>query len=516
MKKLKYFKLFVASGLLLVAASCSNDFLEVEPFGKFQPETYYQTDAEAVTGTYAAYDMLSSDQFQGWSSPMLTRVLIGDETNCGGGGVSDQPQYQSLDKYEWQTDNAGIKAYYSKGYYGVYRCNAIVSNCKPDSPLKIRSVAEAKFLRAFYLFELTTAFGDIPMPLVNAESLDQSFPKVSQANVYNQIIKDLTDAIADLPYKSTYSAVDKFRANKLAAQALLGKVYLYMGDNAKAITTLDAVIAQEGANEVGLEPDFSKITFMSTEFGIESLFEANFAKDNRYWGNDNWDRTADDNRHIQLSGPRSLSYDTLSVGPPVVLYPTIIHAGWGFFPPRKAFYNALDAADPRKALTVVTTAEFRATYHAVFTNGWDTEDCIRTKYTTYASETSGEPALNYGTNWRLIRYADVLLMAAEAYFKNGDATVNSVAYINKVRVRAGAPTISTVTFDLIVKERQIELAYEGHRYNDLMRWNKEGRITDAELITLLGSTWSVKNKLFPIPLDEMTSNSEIGSQNPGY
>lgn len=510
MKKQKYFKLFIASALVVVGAtSCSKDFLEVEPYGKTSTEAYYKTDEEVSLALIAAYDMLSSDQFQGWTSPVLTRVVCSEETNCGGADQSDQPHYQDMDKFRWQPDNIGFKAYYSKPYYGIYRCNEILTNGIDVDATK-RYFAETKFLRAYYFFELTTAFGAIPMPLVPAENLKDVLPRTPQATVYAQIVKDLTEAIAVLPDKSAYSAADKFRASKQAAQALLGKVYLYMGENAKAITAFESVIAKQGS-EVGLEPDFASVTRVSTEFGKESLFEASFISIGATWGNTSWDRNADDNRMIQLSGPRSLSPGTSG-----------ILEGWGFIPPRAAFFNALDDADPRKLNTIISNQQLKDLYGGNLNVTWDTEGMIRTKYTSFQSElgTGGDAPLNFATNWRLIRYADVLLLAAEAYQKTGN-NAQALIEINKVRARAGvaaAATTGSATFDLIVKERQIELAFEGHRYFDLMRWNREGLISDAALTQILGTAFSEKNKLFPIPKDEMLGNTALSpaDQNPGY
>ena len=144
---------------------------------------------------------------------------------------------------------------------------------------------------------------------------------------------------------------------------------------------------------------------------------------------------------------------------------------------------------------------------------------IRTKLTTYETETNSNdgntPELNFGTNWRLIRYADVLLMAAEAYHFNGNDT-RALELINQVRARAGAEELTGLSgnalFEALVTERQVELAYEGHRFWDLVRWGLAGQ----ELSSL--GFISGKHELFPIPLDEILNNPELdaSSQNPGY
>lgn len=505
MKKYKLFKYLLISGLALTATSCSKDFLEIDPFGKSDTGTYYSTDTEVTYALTAAYDMLHSDQLQGWSSPLFIKQLPGDDTNCGGGGESDQSQYQKLDAFKWEPENAGIKAFYSINYYGIYRCNQLINNAKSDTPLKKRMIAEAKFLRAYFFFELTTAFGDVPLRLEAASTLTEGLARSPQADVYAQIVKDINDAIVDLPNKSEYATVDRARVSKQTAQALLGKTYLFAKDYPKATIAFKSVIDKEGT-EVALYPDFSKITKEETEFDKESLLEASFISENKNWGNANWDRNADDNRHLQLWGPRG----------PFVSGTSGIREGWGFNPPTKKLYDAFDPTDPRRAATIISKEELTTKFGGSFTDGWETEGYIRTKYQTYTAETNDQngntPELNFSTNWRLIRYADVLLMAAEAYQKqNKDAEARTE--INKVRARAGMPNITAsgdALFTAIVKERQVEFAYEGLRFWDLVRWG----LADQELKNL--GFVKGKHEHFPIPLDEMNGNSLIGSQNPGY
>ncbi len=507
MKKNNIFKNLLVASMSLAAMSCSTDFLEITPYGKTDTKTYYSTDQEVEYALTAAYDMLHSDQLKGWSSPFFIKQLPADDTNCGGGGESDQSQYQKIDDFKWEPENAGISAYYSINYYGIYRCNQLINNAKPENALRKRMIAEAKFLRAYFFFELTTAFGDVPLRLKAAETLTEGMARTPKAEVYTQIIKDLKEAITDLPNKSAYAAVDKFRVSKQAAQAMLGKTYLYAKDYPNATLAFKDVIAKEGT-DVGLLTNFATITRSETEFGIESLMESSFISENKNWGNANWDRNADDNRHLQLSGPRG----------PFKSGTSGIREGWGFNPPTLKIYNAFEATDPRRAATVISNQDLATMYGGSFTDGWDTQGCIRTKYQTYASETNdlngNTPELNFSTNWRLIRYADVLLMAAEAYQKQGK-DLEARTELNKVRARAGMPNITAsgaALFTAIVKERQVELAFEGFRYWDLVRWD----LAQQELSSL--GFVKGKHELFPIPLDEINGNVLIGpkNQNPGY
>ena len=488
--------------------SCKG-FLDVDPYGKADADLYYSTEEEVGLALIAAYDMVHSDQLNGWSSAVFIKQLPSDGTNCGGGGASDQPQYQDLDDFNWSTENAGIKAYYQVNFYGIYRCNQIINKTTVEgSALVDRMIAEAKFLRAYFFFELNVAFGGVPLRLQAPETVTEGMARSTPDEVYAQIEADLADAIAGLPNKSEYSQADKFRASKQSAQALLGKAHLYQKDYSAAINVFEDIIAVEGT-EVDLEADFAELFKASTEFGIESLFEASFVSEGKNWGNANWDRVADDNRHIQLQGPRG-PFDGGTSG---------ILAGWGFNAPTQKLYDAFEDTDPRRLMTIISTQELEDIYGGSFIDGHDTESMIRTKLTTYASETNGDngntPELNFGTNWKLIRYADVLLMAAEAYHFNG-ADGTALDLVNQVRMRSGASELTGITgdalFDLIVNERQVELAYEGHRFWDLVRWG----LADDELSSL--GFISGKHELFPIPLDEILNNPEMdaSSQNPGY
>jgi starch-binding outer membrane protein, SusD/RagB family len=510
MKKINNISLILL-GVAATFASCGTDYLDVDPYGKSDATTYYQNDNEITMGLNAAYDMLQSDMIFGWSSTQFIKQLPGDDTNCGGGGSSDQPQYQKLDDFEWTPENDAIKAFYQINYFGVYRCNQLINNAKSESALAKRMIAEAKFLRAYYYFDLTVAYGDVPLRLEAAATINEGMARTPQAQVYTQIEKDLTEAIAGLPNRDQYTGGDRFRASKQAAQALLGKVYVYQKKYNEAVTVLNEVILKEGTL-VGLEADFSSISKKETEFGKESIFEASFVSDSKNWGNATWDRNNNDNRHLQLQGPRG----------PFVSGTSGIKEGWGFNAPTAKLYNAFPSNDPRRLHTVISNAELQSLYGGNFTDGWDTEGMIRAKYVTFASETSDEngasPELNYTTNWRLIRYADVLLLAAEAYhFSTPANNAKAVELMNKVRLRGGAPLLlttltGTAVFDAIVKERQLELAYEGSRFWDLVRWGLA-----AQELTSIGFKAN-KNERFPIPLDEINSNSMISAadQNPGY
>ena len=288
-----------------------------------------------------------------------------------------------------------------------------------------------------------------------------------KADIYAQIQKDLNEAIPVLPLKSAYTGSDRFRVSKGTAQALLGKALLYQQKYAEAATQFEAVITSQ---QYSLASSVGVAFFRSQEFGVESVFEISYSNVRSYdWGNFPWDWQPESNIHIQLMGPRG-DYYTKAPSDSLI-------GGWGFNLPKQKMWDAFISAGDlqRRKQIIMSQAELIAA-GGNWTNptAWDYEGFFQRKYGAFASQTGGPVSeLNYGTNWRHIRYADVLLMAAEAYNKSSN-DVKARGYLNLIRQRAGLGDVSasgTALFDAIVKERQLELAFEGFRYTDLVRWN---------------------------------------------
>jgi len=322
--------------------------------------------------------------------------------------------------------------------------------------------------------------------------------------VYAQIEKDLNDAIAVLPLKNNYVGADRFRVSKGTAQALLGKALLYQQKWSDAATQLEAVIT---SNQYSLASSVGAAFSRQLEFGQESVFEISYTNGRSYdWGNFPWGAAPESNIHIQLMGPRS---DFYTKAPADSLI-----GGWGFNLPRKKLYDAfVNAGDVnRRKQTLMSEAELKAA-GGNWTNptAWDYDGFFQRKYGSFSTQT-GAPIgeLNYGTNWRHIRYADVLLMAAEAYYRASNEP-KARQYLNLIRQRAGLPDVTAsgaALFSAIVLERQLELAFEGVRFTDLVRWGLA--------VQEMGSLGFKQNKheLLPIPdFDVKTGNL---TQNPGF
>ncbi|MPQ47236.1 RagB/SusD family nutrient uptake outer membrane protein [Marinifilum sp. N1E240] len=511
MKYSKYYKYIIGLALTFSIASCNeDDFLDKEPIGKLSTETYMETDAEVKTVIVGIYNSMQNNFSSGaWASVYFIKNLPADDC-LAGSSPGDQTGYQNIDDFAIQTTSAKIEGIWTNFYKAISSANTIINLVEPETDAKKEMIAEAKALRAYQYFEMVTLFGGVPLMTTNpVSSADYHLPRSSAEEVYTQIEKDFSEAIVDLPLKSEYSAPDQYRFSKGTAQAYYGKALLYQKKYAEAATQLASVIS---SNEYDLEPDFADVWTKETEFGQESLFEISYTAQESYdWGNFPWGGGNENNIEIQLQGPRSnlfnISGSSLDIA-----------NGWGFnMPSAKIGQAFIDAGDTERGnATLMSAADFEATGGVIEDpNAHDYEGFMRLKYVTKPSETSesGVPDLNYTVNWRLMRYADVLLMAAEAYHFSSSPG-QALIEINKVRSRAGLSDItgSDDMFQAIVSERQLELAFEGSRYWDLVRWDLA-----VQELGNLGYTAN-KHELFPIPQNEIIANNAMSEtdQNPGY
>lgn len=502
--------------LFLGFMACSDDFTTNEPENVEDLETFFQTEENVEAAVIGIYDLMHLNYSRDWHSAFLVKLLPGDDANAAGGNSSDQPQLQDIDDYaNVSTANGSIESVWNNFYSTIALANLVIESLK-ESTLsnKDRATAEAKFIRAWCYFELTTMFGDVPLRLTLPQgAADFGLAKSTRAEIYVQVEADLTDAIASLPAKSALA--DEFRFSKGAAEALMGKVLVFQERYSESIPFFESVIGNPSHD---LEGNVADVWSIDSEFGVESLVELGFVSTSgRDWGNIAWGGRNESNLHIQLMGPRGDGiFDVTGTG---------LLNGWGFNLPTAKLISAFDAAGDvtRKSATLLTEAELIAAGGNVdptsATGGviWDYEGAIRTKYASRAEETSdgGVRELNYSTNFRIFRYAEVLLLAAEAYNKAGqDGSARTE--LNKIRNRVGLADVSTSLagndlFDAIVEEKFLELAHEGQRFWDLVRWGRAAT-------ELAGTGYAPKNDLFPIPITEIDKNGEltIADQNPGY
>ena len=518
-------KIFILFALL--SFGCSESFLEYDQRGVQTTETFYETDAQAFEALMAVYD--EWQEGAGFTFLYLHQALA-DECYAGGGSRGDNSGLlEELNEYRFSPATSVIKDHYSWLYYCVNRANLVIDNVEPDTENKTMYVAMAKALRGYAYFYLVNLWGGVPIVLHELSADEYSQPRNSVAEVYARIEQDLTEAIADLPVRSAMDSEYVQLISKGTVQAMLGKTYLFQEKYDEAASMLQKVI---DSGEYDLYPDYSKVLRVDSEFGVESLWELAFVTTMNY----TWP-----------SGESALGMWTIMLGPRPEYLPYSVFAqldlmyyGWGFINPHKELYDAfVEAGDNvRLASSIIGPDELEALGGQYKTDAgnipYGSDGYIRLKYQPFLSEGGGADSwsqyCNNGTNCRMIRYADVLLMAAEAYNRSGNDD-KAKTYLNMVRERVELDAVTSTgdnLFEDIKLERKLELAFEGQRYLDIQRWGDayealkdQGKSVpngSGGYYTPDGAGYEQnKNELLPIPEYEMTVNTALeGDQNPGY
>lgn len=501
----KYFQILAVASCALSLAACQK-WVDYNPHDDFKvtDQDYLKSESDYRTMEISVYTPMQ------WLNQVVPiGDIASDNAVSGGESASDVLSLQQIDDYTVNPVNSTLSDIWQSAYEGVNRANYLIqykaanpAGEEVDFAGKEALYGEVYFMRAYYYFTLVKMFGDVPLFTDRRLSLSdsRSLERAPKADVYKQIELDLNNAISVLPAVQQ----QKGRITKYAAQALLGKVLLYQGKYDEALVPLQAVI-QSGA--FSLVSDFASIFLQSGENGPESVFEIQYSNVSPYY---NWGGVTrgQGNYAVQQCGIRGLS------GSAAMPYA----AGWSTNLPTQDLANAYEAGDQRKDVTVLDIEAYKAA-NPSFNIQYQVAPYKNTglynqKYLPRKGETSGQVELNYGNNQRIIRYSDVLLMAAEALNKGSvpnDAQART--YLNMVRERAFGDNLHDVTasgtalYDAILRERRLELAMEGDRFFDLVRTGRAAAV--------LGSSFtSGKNELFPIPQTEIDISGL--TQNPGY
>jgi len=506
MKKhyLKYTAVFLLGAGVLV--SCKKSFLQTTPKGEFLEQNYYQTPDQAFSGLVAAYDPLVTETGgtdQTYSSTLGPLNSASDDAFAGGSNSTDTNDWQVWNSYTLNSAQGPQAAFWTINFLGVSRTNTILSKLGSvpglDPATAKRYTGEALFLRAHYYFDLVRLFKNIPLitaPLDPTTIYNQ--PQVAPTAVYAQIEADLTTAIADLP--ATVVAAENGRVTGGAAIALLGKVYLYEQKWAQAATQLAIVNGTTPGGTTAtynyhLLANFGSIFDPNNKFHSEAIFEIPHTSTQNYSWN-NWD-SFKSNVYVQMTGPRDFSDATYA-------------GGWGFNPITNQLHDAMKAAsDPRYGYTVLNLDSLSKLEGKTYTPSYQDTHYFSLKYaplTKFKSATA-TVELNYPNDYIEIRLADTYLMEAEALLQAGSNAARALALLTAVRARVGlAPVPATLAN--VYTERRFELALEGHRWFDLVRWGQ------AATALAFKNFKAGTNEILPIPINELT-NTKI-KQNPGY
>ncbi len=471
-----------------VAISCSDSFVDVDSFNE-DSESFFNSEEDYQSALIGAYDLLQSTYLN-----VMLGEIASDNTLAGGESATDVPGIQEVDNMTHNPVNAQLRDIWSWMFAGVNRANYILEfKDKTDFSGKEVVIAEATFLRAYYYFELVKWFGDVPLSvdkrlLFGDQDIVERTPK---AEVYAQIELDLIFAAANLPVVQSETG----RATKGAAQALLGKVYLYQDKFSEAATVLEEVI---NSGPYDLVTDYNSIFEQEGENNIESVFEVQYTDvEGAGFG---CLQCSEGNVAVGFNGIRNYT------GPD-------FDSGFSFNVPTQESYDAFEAGDIRRDVAVLNIVEWADQTGATYVEGFEHTGFYNRKYIARKGDlNTGDSNLTNPNNYRAIRFADVLLMAAEANNrKSGADDIKAQAYLNRVRERAQLLPVAATGATLanaIQDERRVELMGEGHRFFDLVR---TGNAAQA-----IPGFSAGKNELFPIPSIEIELAGNRWTQNQGY
>jgi len=486
---------------LVTSQSCKK-WVDYSPHDDFQVTDldYLKSESDYRTMVISCYSPL-----QWLNQAVPIGDIASDNSVTGGESASDVLGLQQIDDFTHSPNNDYLTEIWKSAYEGINRVNYL-TQFKDKNPAgtaisftgKDALYGEIYFLRAYYYWTLVRFFGDVPLFVDRRLTLADSktLTRTAAADVYKQIEADLNSAIGVLPT----APYQPGRVTKYAAQALLGKVLIYQNKFDAAATMLENVIA----GPFTLVPEFGDIFLQSGENGPESVFEIQYSNLSPYY---NWGGATrgQGNYAVQQCGIRGLNGSSPYA------------AGWSTNLPSADLAKAYQAGDQRKDVTVLDIEAYKAahpeygiTYQVA---PYKNTGLYNQKYLPRKGETSGQLELNYLNNYRTIRFAEVLLLAAEAY--NRSSTPNDAkaqTYLNRVRQRAFKDNQHNITLtgsaltNAIWNERRLELAMEGDRFFDLVRTGKAASV--------LPKFQANKHELFPIPQQEV----EISGlkQNPNY
>ncbi len=493
--------LYFTAILLFMTTGCKK-ILQEPVLGQYQAGAFFNSDANATLAVNAAYNPLTFVDASSNAIWVLGDVASDDAIK--GGNPGDQADFENIDTFNILPSNSAVEGVWKRYYDGIFKCNVVLdglpaSNKAVSDAVKNQVVGQAEFLRAYYYFNLTVAYGAIPLHLKVETPEELQSPALPQAQIYAQIEKDCQAAAAVLP--TSWGASDMGRATKGAAMALLAKTYLFEQKWALAAATAQAV---EALGVYNLLPVFADNFRAATKNNAEAVFSIQHASGlSPFQGN----------TLNQWFAPRSIN-------------------GYGFFYPTQSLIDNFEKAtdgtnDPRLDYTVGRAGH--PYFDIAFDPTWTTTGYLSKKHcqplTEIPTNIKGDGNLNY----QAIRFAEVLLIEAEAQNEAGNSAAALVP-LNKVRKRAResflndntlpgfgtvpagllpdiAVTDQSALRDIIRKERRSELALEFHRFFDVIRY---GSVYANDALKDQPNFNFNNNKFFPIPESERQTNLKLG------
>ncbi len=516
---------YLVAGLTVLSLTACTDFLKESPEAFISEEQYYKTQADAINAVNAVYFLLNS----GGSSvqtPYNTLFntgmnMAGDDEDPGPGATN--PDVRSLAVLAHSSTNLRVYELWQQHYAAIKKANVALEKIPAisfDATLKARLLGEAKFLRALYYFNLVRLYGDVPLitdypKYINAS--DYAVARTASTQVYTQIEKDLTEAATALP--ASYSSPDVGRATAGAAKALLAKVYLtkasyplniashYQDAVNKAEEVLSSTDGGTGNYGYNLFTTYADVFLPASKNGVEHIFSAQFKSNSLGQGNNESPRAI-------LSSIPGLSGNYAHM----VRYYT--NGTDKFY----SIYKLYASADKRRNVTFVrsfTSPSNGRKYGLPITNSTVANDSTPF-FNKWWDPNSTSVTSESAANVPILRYADLLLIHAEAENEANGPTEKAYKSLNRVRNRAGLPNLTPgLTKDqfreAVYLDRRLEVVYEYQRWFDLIRQkDASGKSTFVANLQKVGKTNAAdKHRLYPIPQSEL-DNNRLLTQNPGY
>ena len=493
-------KLF-AFGLLLMSTGSCKKFLDQKVLGNYESTNFFTSDANANNAINAAYPDLAFTDAASNAIWVLGDVASDDAIK--GGNPGDQADFENIDMFNILPSNSAVEAVWKRYYDGVFKCNVVIDGITGNDAITpavaTSCLGQAKFLRAYYYFILTNCYGNIPLHLKVETPEELQSPAIPQAQIYAQIIADLNEAATALPVSQTDAGLG--RPTKGAALALMAKTYLFSQNWDSA-----AIVAQQvdALGIYSLTPKYEDNFSASTKINTETIFSVWHSKGKSPFQGNNLN---------QWIAPRSIN-------------------GYGFFYPTQSLIDnyekssVSDTTDPRMYYTVA--GEGIPYYDLDYNSSWSTTGYISKKHiqplTEVPTSTKGDGDLNY----EAIRYADILLVEAEALNEQGKSA-EALVPLNKVRKRAResymndeslpgygkvpdgllgdiTTTDQTQLRDIIRRERRSELALEFMRFFDVMRYGSDYA---TKALSDKPNFNYQNNRFFPIPQSERDTNKKL-------
>jgi hypothetical protein len=500
-------RILILALLVTVSVSCKEEFIDLQPISDMNAGIFYKTEQDMNQAVMSPYSSLRNV----YNQLFIYMGEVRSDNTTFSWVPGDSKNMTSIDNFGdvMLSDNLFVLNLWNNTYNTILRCNIVLDKIDAvpfkDPKLKEQYKAEAKFIRALMYFWLVRVYGDVPK-VDKQLSVSEAYTvgRTSTQEMYDFIVDDLKFAEANLPV--SYAAVDKGRVTVGGAKGLLAKVYMTMAGYPLKKGALHYALAEAKALEViniptySLVPDYKALFDVKNKNSTESLFEIQYKKGGTTtgspWNNDFAPRFS--NKEIVLVGDKS-----------------------GFNAPTPSISAAYETGDPRK------TVSMSDNYVAVPGGNTVNEKYVKKYYDVSFAGSDND------NNWIELRLADIYLLYAEALVRQGKQPETALVYLNKIRQRARnstggsasiladyPPFTSSEAFLLAIeKERRIELAFENHRWFDLVRTERAKAVMSQEQKEQNGfnmASWSDNMLLFPIPLQVILSNPDKIKQNPGY